>query len=152
MTAENYPLSDYYKTDEVITQLGIGEAFITALNEKGIPTPLVATMLRAPMSRMDVLTQQEIDSNIASSKLAKKYNEVIDRESAYELLNKKIAIAEEQATKQAEEVAKQKEAQKTTTTTRRAPESQTTKAVVKVLTSATFIRGALGILSKMFKK
>lgn len=153
MTAENYPLSDYYKTDEVITQLGIGEAFVTALNEKGIPTPLVATMLRAPMSRMDVLTQQEIDSHIASSKLAKKYNEVIDRESAYELLNKKIASAEEQAAKQAEEVAKQKEAQKTTTTTtRKAPESQTTKAVVKVLTSATFIRGALGILSKMFKK
>jgi DNA helicase HerA-like ATPase len=152
MTAENYPLSDYYKTDEVITQLGIGEAFVTALNEKGIPTPLVATMLRAPMSRMDVLTQPEIDSHIASSKLAKKYNEVIDRESAYELLNKKIAVAEEQAEKQAEEATKEKEAQKTATTSRRAPENQTTKAVVKVLTSATFIRGALGILSKMFKK
>lgn len=152
MTAENYPLSDYYKTDEVITQLGIGEAFVTALNEKEIPTPLIARMLRAPMSRMDVLTQQEIDSHIASSKLAKKYNEIIDRESEYELLNKKIAFAEEQAAKQAEEGAKQKEAQKTTTTTtRKAPESQTTKAVVKVLTSATFIRGALGILSKMFK-
>ena len=153
MTAENYPLSDYYKTDEVITQLGIGEAFVTALNEKGIPTPLVATMLRAPMSRMDVLTQPEIDSHIASSKLAKKYNEVIDRESAFEILSNKINAAQEQAEKQADEAAKQKEAQKTTTTsTRRAPESQATKAVVKVLTSATFIRGALGILSKMFKK
>jgi hypothetical protein len=40
MTAENYPLSDYYKTDEVITQLGIGEAFVTALNEKGILIPI----------------------------------------------------------------------------------------------------------------
>jgi hypothetical protein len=84
--------------------------------------------------------------------LAKKYNEVIDRESAYELLNKKIAVAEEQAEKQAEQATKEKEAQKTSTSSRRAPESQTTKAVVKVLTSATFIRGALGILSKMFKK
>lgn len=152
MTAENYPLSDYYKTDEVITQLGIGEAFVTALNEKGIPTPLAATMLRAPMSRMDVLTAQEIDGLITQSKMAKKYNEVIDRESAFEILSNKINAAQEQAEKQAEEATKEKEAQKTTTTSRRAPESQTTKAVVKVLTSATFIRGALGILSKMFKK
>jgi len=153
MTAENYPLSDYYKTEDVLTQLGIGEAFVTALNEKGIPTPLAATMLRAPMSRMDVLTTQEIDSHIATSKLAKKYNEVIDRESVFELLTKKINAAQEQASKQAEEANREKEAQKTTTTsTRREPESQTTKAVVKVLTSATFIRGALGILSKLFKK
>ena len=43
-TADNYPTSDYYKTDEVLTSLGIGEAFVTALNEKGIPTPL-ATLL-----------------------------------------------------------------------------------------------------------
>jgi hypothetical protein len=78
---------------------------------------------------------------------------VIDRESAFEILRNKINAAQEQAEKQADEAAKQKEAQKTTTTsTRRAPESQATKAVVKVLTSATFIRGALGILSKMFKK
>ncbi len=55
LTAENYPLSDYYKTDEVLTKLGIGEALVSALNEKGIPTPLAATMMRAPMSRMDVL-------------------------------------------------------------------------------------------------
>ncbi|HBI02334.1 MAG TPA: DUF853 family protein [Flavobacterium sp.] len=156
MTSENYPLSDYYKTDEVITQLGIGEAFVTALNEKGIPTPLVATMLRAPMSRMDVLTSQEIDSLISVSKLAKKYNEEIDRESAFEILDKKITAAEEQAAKKAEEVAKQKEADRQakqaptrTTSTRR---STAQNPVVKVLTSATFIRGALGILSKMFKK
>jgi DNA helicase HerA-like ATPase len=156
MTAENYPLSDYYKTDEVITQLGIGEAFVTALNEKGIPTPLVATMLRAPMSRMNVLTSQEIDHLISESKLAKKYNEEIDRESAFELLDKKITAAEEQAAKKAEEVAKQKEADRhakqtptRTTSTRR---STAQNPVVKVLTSATFIRGALGVLSKMFKK
>jgi len=62
LTAENYPLSDYYKTDETITSLGIGEALVTALNEKGIPTPLAATMLRTPMSRMDVLSPGEIAS------------------------------------------------------------------------------------------
>lgn len=62
LTAENYPLSDYYKTDETITSLGIGEALVTALNEKGIPTPLAATMLRTPMSRMDILSPGEIAS------------------------------------------------------------------------------------------
>jgi len=61
LTAENYPLSDYYKTDEVLTSLGIGEALISGLNEKGVPTPLAATLLSAPKSRMDVLNKEEID-------------------------------------------------------------------------------------------
>ncbi len=95
-TADNYPLSNYYKTDEVLTSLGIGEALVTALNEKGIPTPLAATMMRAPMSRMDILTDTEIGEINSKSKLVKKYNEVIDRESAYEMLNKKIETAAEQ--------------------------------------------------------
>ena len=150
MTAENYPLSDYYKTNEVLTQLGIGEAFVTALNEKGIPTPLAATMLRAPMSRMDVLSEAEIDASIAKSKLAKKYNEEVDRESAYEILSKKIEAA--QILSEKEEIKKAEEKVTKKTTTRPEPQSQTTKAVVKVLTSATFIRGAMGVLMKMFKK
>jgi DNA helicase HerA-like ATPase len=62
LTAENFPISDFYKTDEVLTSLGTGEALVTALNEKGIPTPLAATMIRAPQSRMDILTMEEIDS------------------------------------------------------------------------------------------
>lgn len=90
MVAENYPLSDYYKTDELLTQLGIGEAIVTVLSEKGIPTPLAHTMLCAPASRMDILTQQEIDEVISKSPLAKKYNEEVDRESAFEMLNKKL--------------------------------------------------------------
>ncbi|MCL4161260.1 UNVERIFIED_CONTAM: hypothetical protein GTU68_037876, partial [Idotea baltica] len=84
LTAENYPDSEYYDTAETLTQLGIGEAFVSCLNEKGIPTPLARTMLRAPMSRMDVLTPAELNAVITSSKLSKKYNQDIDRESAYE--------------------------------------------------------------------
>ena len=89
-TSENYPISDFYKTDEIITSLGIGQALVTALNEKGIPTPLAAVHLRAPMSRMGVLTPEEITQVVSASAIASKYNEVIDRESAFELLNKKI--------------------------------------------------------------
>jgi DNA double-strand break repair helicase HerA and related ATPase len=90
LVSENYPVSRFYKTDELITSLGIGEAIITALNEKGIPTPLVATKLRAPSSRMDILNNEEIDSVILDSRLVKKYNESLDRESAYEMLSQKI--------------------------------------------------------------
>ncbi|MCH2234931.1 MAG: DUF853 domain-containing protein [Crocinitomicaceae bacterium] len=89
-TAENYPISDFYKTDEIITQLGIGEALITGLNEKGIPTPLAATLLRAPATRMDVLTPQEINEIVEYSTLTEKYNKEVDRVSAYEILDEKI--------------------------------------------------------------
>ena len=105
MTAENYPLSPYYQTDELLTQMGIGEAAITVLNEKGIPTPLVRTLLRAPMSRMDILTDKEIDQIVSQSNLVSQYKEKMDRESAYELLNKKY----KKAAKQAEEVKKDRD-------------------------------------------
>lgn len=92
-TAENYPLSDFYKTDELLTQIGIGQALITCLNEKGVPTPLAATMLVSPRSRMDVLTPAEIDALVNNSKLVKKYSEQIDNESAYEILTAKLEEA-----------------------------------------------------------
>ncbi|MCC9072852.1 DUF853 domain-containing protein [Flavobacterium sp. F-65] len=145
-TADNYPISKYYKTDELLTSLGIGEALVTALNEKGVPTPLVATMMRAPMSRMDVLTESEIQEINQKSKLVKKYSEVIDRESAYEILTKKISDAEQAAASQEEEKPSKKASNEPSTA------SVVGKSVLKVVTSATFIRGVFGVLSKMFKK
>lgn len=99
-TAENYPETTFYKTEDLITQMGIGEALITMLNEKGVPTPLVHTMLLAPRSRMDILSDAEIDGVVAKSKIAAKYNQVIDSKSAYEILTDKL---EEAASKTAEE-------------------------------------------------
>ena len=146
-TANNYPSSDYYKTDELLTSLGIGEALVTVLSEKGTPTPLAATMLRAPMSRMDILTESEIQEINSKSKLAKKYSELIDRESAYEILTKKIAVAEQAATLQQEEKVTTKQEKKSSETT-----GTITKSVLKVITSATFIRGAFSVLNKLLKK
>lgn len=145
-TADNYPSSEFYNTEELLTSLGIGEALVTALNEKGIPTPLAATMMRAPTSRMDVLTESEIQTINTKSKLVKKYSELIDRESAYELLTQKINAANEQATQAATEAKEEKTSSGPSTT------EVVTKSVLKVVTSATFIRGAFGILSKLFKK
>ena len=107
--AENYPETEFYKTEDLITQLGIGEALITALNEKGIPTPLVHVMMAPPKSRMDILSDAEVIALISSSKLAAKYNQEVDNESAYELLTKKIEIAEQRSEEiqQMEEQAKE---------------------------------------------
>lgn len=108
-TAENYPLTDYYKTDELITQLGIGEALVTVLNEKGIPTPLAATLMRAPITRMDILTDAEIDEIVEYSILTEKYNKEIDRESAYEILGGKIEKAKKEERLEEIRIKKEKE-------------------------------------------
>ncbi|MBL7825003.1 MAG: DUF853 family protein [Saprospiraceae bacterium] len=95
LAAENYPITKYYQTEDLLTALGIGEAIVSVLNEKGIPTPLAHTLMRAPESRMDILTPTEIDHILNNSALARKYNQEIDRESAYEILTGKIAEVQE---------------------------------------------------------
>lgn len=108
-TAENYPLSDFYKTDELLTQVGVGEALFTCLNEKGIPTPLVHVMLAAPRSRMDVLTDGEVTDLVKRSRLAAKYNAEVDNASAYEMLQQKINAVRQETEKVVEQKKKEKE-------------------------------------------
>jgi len=76
--------------------LGIGEAFVTALDEKGIPTPLAATLMRPPKSRMGILSEQELKAVLQNSQIAQKYSQDIDRESAEEILEAKIKKAKEE--------------------------------------------------------
>ncbi|HSK11868.1 MAG TPA: helicase HerA-like domain-containing protein [Phnomibacter sp.] len=144
-TAENYPLSDYYKTDELLTQVGVGEALFTCLNEKGVPTPLVHVMLSAPRSRMDVLTDGEVYDLVKRSKLAAKYNAEVDNRSAHEMLQERMNRAKEEAAQQ--------QTQKTTTQSGRPQPSMMEQvldnAVVKssLRTAATMItRSLLGTL------
>ncbi|WP_299108527.1 helicase HerA-like domain-containing protein [uncultured Tenacibaculum sp.] len=148
LAAENYPDSEYYDTKEVLTQLGIGEALVSVLNEKGIPTPLARTMLRAPMSRMDVLTDKEIKEVLDNSSLITKYNKEVDRESAYEILNDKIDKINKEKTEEEARKEKEKTSRRSSSTRSR---STRMNPVVKVLTSATFIRAAFGILKKVLK-
>ncbi|WP_111625957.1 helicase HerA-like domain-containing protein [Gelidibacter algens] len=152
LTAQNYPDTDYYDTASVLTSLGTGEALVSALDEKGKPTPLAATMMRAPMSRMDVLNPNELSALLSKSKLVKKYNTAIDRDSAYEMLNRKIEMAEadeaqEKAKQELEDLKKAQSQQRNPTTQR----STAMNPVIKVLTSATFIRSVFGILSIVMK-
>lgn len=89
-TAQNYPLTAFYDTEALLTSLGIGEALVTALSEKGMPTPLAHTLVRSPGTRMDVLAPNELQALANGSELARKYNGVIDRESASEILDKRL--------------------------------------------------------------
>jgi uncharacterized protein len=146
-TAENYPLSDFYKTDQVLTSMGIGEALVTALNEKGIPTPLAATYLRAPMTRMDILTPQEINEIIENSALVSEYRETVDRNSAYEMLNRKIEAARklEHQEKNKEAVEKTKRTGREKSTIETITENTMVRQVGRTL-AREIVRGLLGVL------
>ena len=154
LASENYPLTDYYDVDQVLTELGTGEAFVTALDRKGRPTPLVRTMLRAPESRMDVLSQTEINRLVKHSTLVQKYNKDVDRESAYEMLNKKIEAAqaaehraemEAQREKAARSGGSRRSSRREKSTFEKIMNSTTTRQIGRTI-AREFTRGLLGAL------
>lgn len=140
--AENFPISEFYTTDELLTQMGIGEAFITLLNEKGVPTPLVHTMLYPPTSRMDILAPAEIDALLAKSKLVKKYNVSINTDSAYEVLERKIAT-QAQVQSEEETAAPAKKAEKEESFLDNPMVKQAGRTAAAILTRT--LLGALGL-------
>ncbi len=146
--AENYPETEFYKTEDLITQLGIGEALVTVLNEKGAPSPLVHCMMRTPRSRMDILTASEISDITGKSKIAAKYNQVIDSNSAYEMLSQKL----DEAGKQTAEIKQQTEVtQQQAKEAKSAPKEKTffDDPIVKSMTRTagnTIVRSLLGAL------
>jgi DNA helicase HerA-like ATPase len=150
-TSENYPETVFYKTEDLITQLGIGEALITMLNEKGIPTPLAHVMLCAPRSRMDVLTDTEIDSITGKSKLVAKYNQTIDSESAYEILTAKLEEAAQKNQDQ-EETSKPKKEEKSTF--EKVADNSVVKSIARTAgnTIVRSLLGALGLGGRSRKK
>ncbi|GAA3662699.1 DUF853 family protein [Nocardioides ginsengisoli] len=89
-TVNTYPKSAYADLGEVITTLGIGEAIVTVMGEKGAPTPVAWTRLRAPESLMAPSTPESMAATVAASPRQAKYAEEVDRESAREILAKKL--------------------------------------------------------------
>jgi hypothetical protein len=92
-TVRTYPTTPHYKLAEALTSLGIGEAIVTVLSERGAPTPVAWTRLRAPRSLMAAIGEDAVASAAKGSPLYSKYGETVDRESAYEKLTAKIAEA-----------------------------------------------------------
>ena len=113
-TARTFPMTDHYDVERTITSLGIGEAFVTVLSPKGVPTPLAATRLIPPDSRMAPLTDAETAAVVAASMLADRYGEAIDRESAHEIITARLANVHAAAATAAADAAMRKGVDPTT--------------------------------------
>jgi len=104
--ASSFRVNPKFDTEEVITDLGVGEALVSVLDIKGIPSIVGRTMIRPPSSHLGPVDAVERAAIIDGSDLKDKYTETIDRESAYELLEGK-AIAREQAEEEAKKADKE---------------------------------------------
>lgn len=157
-TVKTYPYSPFYEIDKILTSLGTGQALITVLNEKGMPTEVVATHLvpaRAVMGPCQPDTYRKITQN---STFYSKYQERVERRSAAEIVDEKMAVFEAKLEKEKAE----KETAKSTGshTTRRRSSRQTPMEAAKIQASRTLAREgakllgklANGILTAMFKK
>src|SRR5262245_62091357 len=100
-TARTFPTTKHYAVEETITSLGTGEALVTVLSPRGVPTPLAATRLLPPDSLMAALPSADLQARIAASLINTKYATAIDRESAHEIITGRIAAARAAATRAA---------------------------------------------------
>jgi len=95
-TASTFPKSEFYDIDETLTSLGIGEALITVLDPKGVPTQAIAGRILPPVSWMSTLTPEEYQRHLATP-VAGKYSTAVDRESAHEMIRARLAKAQVEA-------------------------------------------------------
>lgn len=119
-TVKTFPNSPY-DLEELLTGLGTGEAVITVLSEKGAPTPVAATRLRAPQSLMGPVGAEALDAAVKSSLLYSRYAEPVDRESAYEKISAEQAAAEAAAEEAAAQAEAEKQAKEAAKAARSAP-------------------------------
>jgi len=155
-TVKTYPYSPFYEIDKVLTSLGTGQALITVLNDKGIPTEVAATHLvpaRAVMGPCKPDTYRQITQG---SEYYNKYQERVERRSAAEIVDEKMAVF---AARQEQEKAK-KEAEKSKTGNTRSTTRRSTRQTPMEAAKTTLARElaktagklASGILNAMFKK
>ena len=88
--ADTFRVNPEFSTFDVITQLGTGEALVSTLEEKGVPSVVQRTLVRPPSSRIGAITPEERAAVIAASPVAGVYDKAVDRESAFEMLKKKV--------------------------------------------------------------
>lgn len=156
IAAETFRPNLDFDTAEVITQLGTGEALVSVLEEKGIPSVVGRTLIRPPSSRMAPITAEERATVIAGSPVSGLYDTAIDRESAYELLDARAA----EALREAEIAAREAELQKLEQArTKQVPRRSTRQTPMEAALSSfartvarragdSFVRSVLGTLTK----
>jgi DNA helicase HerA-like ATPase len=108
-TVRTFPKTPFYDLEETLTSLGIGEAVVTGLDRRGVPTPVVATRLIPPGSRMGPLTPEELAAEIRESPLQEEYGKAIDRESAREMLARRLEQTGSGVTGREDEAARRPE-------------------------------------------
>ncbi len=104
-TARTFPMTEHYDVEKTITSLGTGEALVTVLSPRGVPTPLAATRLLPPDSLMAALPEADVAARVAASTFSTKYGQTIDRESAYEMITGRLASAKAAAAEAAAQAA-----------------------------------------------
>ena len=141
-TVKTYPKSQFYAIEEILTQMGIGQALITVLNEKGIPTAVAHTHLTPPQAIMGPLHENEYVDMLNQSEMFQKYAQSIDPESAYEILNAKIQ-------KQDIEVQQQTISRTTTTSNRKQEKTVLEEVMSSSVTKSIgreIVRGIFGMI------
>ena len=113
-TARTFPMTEFYDVERMLTSLGIGEAAVTVLSPKGVPTPLAATRLIAPDSRMDPIDDIGLHGRIALSPLQARYGATVDRDSAHEMITARLAAARVAAAEAAVQAAVREQVSPTT--------------------------------------
>lgn len=136
--ASSFRENPAFDTSEVITDLGVGEALVSTLDLKGVPSVVGRTMIRPPASRLGPATAAERKSIMAASDLKDKYTDTIDRESAYEQLDKRAekrekAEREAREKEEKEDAAAAKRKAKTKTSTRRRSTGRRKKSAGEML-------------------
>ncbi len=140
-TVNTYPRSEFYEIDKVLTSLGTGQALVTVLNEKGIPTEVVATLLSPPKAMMGPLNAADYEKLIAAGEFNSKYAEVINSESAYEILTNRIN-AKLQATETEAAATPAKSAQKEESVVEKVMGATITRQIGREI-----VRGLFGMLT-----
>lgn len=127
-TVKTYPKSDFYEIDQVLTKLGTGQALITVLNDKGIPTEVVATHLIPPRAVMGPLGTTAYEKIISSSDLYPKYRTAIDSYSAAEVIEERKKELENEAAS-----AEVKKSSKKRSSNRQTPAEAAKKTLIRTL-------------------
>ena len=162
--ANSFRANPSFDTEEALQAIGVGEALVSVLDEKGIPSIVQKAGVLPPRSSMNAIEEADIQQNVKQNPLNRKYSKLVDRDSAYEILTEERQEAEEQAEqerKQAEKEAERRENEaarrKSTSSSRKTTSSRKkTTALDKAISSAantvgrevgkTLIRGILGSL------
>lgn len=150
--AESFRENDAFDTQEVITDLGVGEALVSTLDRKGVPSVVARTLIRPPASRLGPATDAERRKIMSASPVSGQYDDAVDRESAYEKLEERENEHAEAAARQAEQEEKEKQSSRRKRSSRgRSLGGEIAESGLKLVTrelTRYLLRGVLGSLRR----